>query len=48
MDISIVIKDIADMDTDCIVNAANNGLQMGTGVCGAIFDAADPQRLQAA
>ena len=46
--IKIVIEDIADMDTDCVVNAANEGLQEGTGVCGAIFNAAGSHRLQAA
>lgn len=46
--IRIVIADIATMDTDCVVNAANEGLQMGSGVCGAIFNAAGPHRLQAA
>ena len=46
--ISIVIADIATMDTDCVVNAANEGLQHGSGVCDAIFQAAGPHRLQAA
>lgn len=46
--ITIVIADIATMDTDCVVNAANKGLQEGTGVCGAIFDAAGADALQAA
>lgn len=39
---------ITDLDTDCIVNAANSGLAMGSGVCGAIFRAAGPRELQAA
>ena len=39
---------ITDLDTDCIVNAANSGLAMGSGVCGAIFRAAGPRDLQAA
>ena len=39
---------ITDLDTDCIVNAANSGLAMGSGVCGAIFRAAGPQDMQAA
>ena len=43
--ISIEIADIAAMDTDCVVNAANEGLRMGSGVCGAIFDAAGPAKL---
>ena len=47
---SIVIKliGITDLDTDCIVNAANSGLAMGSGVCGAIFRAAGPRELQTA
>lgn len=44
-DISIVIEDIVTMDTDCIVNAANEGLREGGGVCGAIFKAAGADEL---
>ena len=46
--IDIKLIGITDLDTDCIVNAANSGLAMGSGVCGAIFRAAGPRELQAA
>ena len=39
---------ITALDTDAIVNAANEGLWAGGGVCGAIFDAAGYDRLQKA
>ena len=46
--IDIKLIGITDLDTDCIVNAANSGLAMGSGVCGAIFRAAGPHEMQAA
>lgn len=46
--INIVVADITDMDVDAIVNAANDALRAGSGVCGAIFGAAGKRDLQAA
>ena len=46
--IDIRLIGITDLETDCIVNAANSGLAMGSGVCGAIFRAAGPREMQAA
>lgn len=48
MGIDIRKISITDLDTDAIVNAANSGLRMGGGVCGAIFRSAGPDKLQAA
>ena len=44
--ISIEKISITDLDTDAVVNAANEGLWAGGGVCGAIFRAAGHQQLQ--
>lgn len=48
MTLQIVQKDITTMAVDAIVNAANSRLQMGGGVCGAIFRAAGAKELQEA
>ena len=39
---------IINLETDAIVNAANDGLWAGSGVCGAVFKAAGYEQLQAA
>lgn len=46
--ISIINKSITSIPADIIVNAANDGLWHGSGVCGAIFEAAGAKELTAA
>ena len=46
--ITIKTADITDLKTDAIVNAANNGLKEGGGVCGAIFQKAGASKLRKA
>ena len=48
MPFMIVRQDLTKMKVDAIVNAANTELQMGGGVCGAIFREAGAQKMQAA
>lgn len=46
--LELVTGDIVAQDVDAIVNAANEGLAAGGGVCGAIFRAAGHHQLAAA
>ena len=46
--VSIIKSDITMLDTVAVVNAANKNLAKGGGVCGAIFEAAGADQLEAA
>lgn len=46
--LKIINNSITELNVDCIVNAANEWLQQGGGVCGAIFAAAGASELQVA
>lgn len=46
--IKLVQAGITELETDAVVNAANEGLWQGSGVCGAIFAAAGAGDLQRA
>ncbi|GHU77146.1 RNase III inhibitor [Clostridia bacterium] len=46
MSFEIVFGDITKIGTEAVVNAANNQLKQGAGVCGAIFKAAGASDLQ--
>ena len=43
MNINLIQGDITELEIDCIVNAANEKLQPGGGVCGSIHKAAGPE-----
>jgi O-acetyl-ADP-ribose deacetylase (regulator of RNase III) len=47
-ELEVVQGDLVEMDVDAIVNAANEHLRAGGGVCGAIFSAAGIAELQRA
>lgn len=48
MPFTILRQDITKLPVDAMVNAANTGLAMGGGVCGAIFQAAGAEQMQEA
>lgn len=45
--IQVVSADIATLDVDAIVNAANEQLMQGGGICGAIYRASGPSLIEA-
>ncbi len=47
MPFQIVRNDITKMNTEAVVNAANTRLKQGSGVCGAVFNAAGAEKLSA-
>ncbi len=48
MPLTIIHGDIARFQADALVNAANSRLQQGAGVCGALFEGAGSEQMQAA
>lgn len=46
--LKIALADITSLNVDCIVNAANDQLMQGGGVCGAVFSAAGAKELRKA
>lgn len=46
MNLEVVLGNIVDAKTDAVLNCANNYLEMGSGVCGAIFQSAGVKALK--